>query len=267
MPAQEEFLTNWGNHALTQSQNGQNILAAQVASDLQSRGYSASETADVMAADNFDIKTVEAAIKSVYNPKTATAATVSTPDVNQIQVVPTSYRDVSSIVESQLKALGSREFINRLARSKTPLMPVNDRTLQSYQRLAAQALNDRHAMACLHNDLKDWFEEAMYVSVCAAKSPKNDLKIAANKSGRYTVSNVRGASCEVCLHSGTCTCKRFQEGHFAEFGLACEHMVATADTISPHERLLHALSTKVENTVSASVETPVMMSISTITRA
>jgi hypothetical protein len=52
------------------------------------------------------------------------------------------------------------------------------------------------------------------------------------------------------LESGTCSCSRFAQGHFGDFGLACEHIVAAADKVSPHQRLLKAI-TEVNNTTAS----------------
>jgi hypothetical protein len=131
-------------------------------------------------------------------------------------------------------------------------MPINEKSYNSYLRLASIAINDQNAMNQLHGDLKKWFEESMYVSVCAAKSSKNQIRVASTADGKFVATNERGASCDVCLESGTCSCSRFAQGHFGDFGLACEHIVAAADKVSPHQRLLKAI-TEVNN-ITASVE-------------
>ena len=93
-----------------------------------------------------------------------------------------------------------------------------------------------------HTTLKKWFEESMYVSVCAAKSSKNGIRVASSTNGKYIATNERGASCEVCIESGSCSCGKFQNGNFGAFGLACEHIIAAADMVSPHQRLIKAMA-------------------------
>lgn len=249
VPTQEEFLTNWVNTALSSSDKGLNLMIKQSALDLMDRGYSESEALDVLAAKNLaDIKLVQAAVQSAFSKEVV----ASTPEVKaqESYVVPTSYKDIVPYVEMQLKTSGSKNFMNKLARSKNPIMPINDKSFNSYVRLASLAINDESSMNLLHNDLKKWFEESMYISVCAAKSSKNQIRVASTTDGKFVATNERGASCDVCLESGTCSCSRFAQGHFGDFGLACEHIVAAADKVSPHQRLLKAI-TEVNNTTAS----------------
>lgn len=251
MPAQEEFLTNWGNQALSQSETGIRLAFVQSASNLKEKGYSESEALDILGAnDTINFKLIQSAVESAYGKEVV--ASVEEKKVNESYVVPTSYKEVVATVENQLKQLGPKQFMNKLARSKSPIMPINEKSYNSYLRLASLAVNDHKAMNQLHGDLKKWFEESMYVSVCAAKSSKNQIRVASTTEGKFVATNERGASCDVCLESGTCSCSRFAQGHFGDFGLACEHLVAAADKVSPHQRLLKAI-TEVNNT-TASVE-------------
>lgn len=103
-------------------------------------------------------------------------ASVEEKKASESYVVSTSYKEVVASVENQLKQLGPKQFMNKLARSKSPIMPINEKSYNSYLRLASIAINDQNAMNQLHGDLKKWFEESMYVSVCAAKSSKIKLE-------------------------------------------------------------------------------------------
>ena len=239
----DDTIYNW-NGMLRQNHDGAKLVAAQRAAELKHRGFSESEALDVMVADNLDIRIAEAMVSAVYNPETFQAKAVEVKPVREAKVVPTSYRDVMDFVEDQLLSLTPREFVNRLARTKNPIMPVNEKAYASYVRLAERALEDEHARNLLHSDLQKYFEEAMYVSVCAARSPKNRLAVASANGSRITLASDGGACAEVCLDTATCTCKRFTEGKFAEFGLACEHIVQAADAVSPHERLMRAIREK-----------------------
>src|SRR5579862_5690172 len=215
----------------------------QTVNHLKQKGYNSNEILELMAADKFDIKIAENAIKNIY--ANIVPDIVENPKFD-IHVVPVSYQEIKPLVEAQLTKLGAKEFISRLVIGENPLMSLNQKTFNSYCRLAENAIHDKHALAYLHNDLEKWFEEAMFNSVKTAHSQKNNLKIAASKDGKYIVKNDKNASCEVCIQSGTCTCKKFQDGHFADFGLACEHIIATADTVSPYERLIVAKKFKEE---------------------
>lgn len=249
---QEEFLTNWGNQALSQSENGLRFAYAQSANDLKEKGFSESEALDILGAnDTNNIKLIQSAVESAYGKQVV--ASVEEKKANDSYVVPTSYKEIAHNVENQLNNLGPKQFMNKLARSKNPIMPLNEKAFNSYLRMASLATKDSSYMNQLHNDLKKWFEESMYVTVCAAKSSKNQIRVASTNDGKFIATNVRGASCDVCLESGTCSCARFSQGHFADFGLACEHIVAAADKVSPHQRLLKAI-TEVNNSSVASLE-------------
>lgn len=255
VPTQEEFLTNWVNTALSSSDKGLKLMIKQSAVDLMERGYNEAEALDVLAAKNLaDLNLVQAAVHSAF----AKEVVASAPEVKAQEsfVVPTSYKDIVPYVELQLKTAGAKQFMNKLARSKNPIMPVNDKSFNSYVRLASLAMNDESSMNTLHNDLKKWFEESMYISVCAAKSSKNGIRVASSTNGKYVATNERGASCEVCLESGTCSCSKFQNGNFGEFGLACEHIIAAADMVSPHQRLIKAMAEVTSTSTKSNEDKP-----------
>lgn len=252
VPVQEEFLTNWGNQALSQSENGLRLSYAQTAIDLKGKGFSESEALDILGAnDTSNFRLIQSAVESAYGKKVVASPVEK--KKSEAYLVPTSYKEISDIVEAKLKEIGPKQFMNKLARSKSPIMPLNEKSFNSYLRLASLALNNESSMNQLHNEMKKWFEESMYISVCAAKSTKNEIRVASSNDGKFVATNYRGASCDVCLESGTCTCSKFTEGNFREFGLACEHIVAAADKVSPHQRLLKAI-TEAEHTSVANVD-------------
>ena len=249
MPVQEEFLTNWGNQALSQSENGLRLAYVNSAQNLKDKGFSELEALDILGAnDTLNFKIIQSAVKSTYGKEVVASA--PSVKINEAFVVPTSYKEIAPIIESKLKQLGPRQFMNKLARSKSPIMPLNEKSFNSYTRLASLAIKDDSAMNQLHNDLKKWFEESMYISVCAAKSTKNEIRVASTNDGKFVATNMRGASCNVCVESGTCSCSKFTQSNFGDFGLACEHIVAAADKVSPHQRLLKAIN-ELDNTAVA----------------
>ncbi len=216
-----EMIANWSN-SLRQNNDGVRLVAAQTATDLQRRGFSALEALDVMAADHFDIRLAEDVIGEIYNPASPTAAPVAA--IKQAMVVPTQYNDVAPFIEKKLEELSPRSFINLLAKSENPILRVSQKSLESFYRLAEYAKKDEHALKLLHKELTPWVEEAMYASVLASENrtaAKSDM--------------------EVDLDAGTCSCSRFTGSRMAEFGLACEHLVRAADSTSPHQRLMRAV--------------------------
>ena len=64
MPAQEEFLTNWGNQALSQSETGIRLAFVQSASNLKEKCYSESEALDILGAnDTINFKLIQSAVE------------------------------------------------------------------------------------------------------------------------------------------------------------------------------------------------------------
>lgn len=237
MSEQEKSFTDWGKKALSQSENGKRIIISETVDSYKSKGFTADETLEILGANDVsNYNLIQSAVDAAYGK----TASVETNQVRESYVIPAKYSEIKNLVEAQLNELGPKEFMNKLARSKNPIMPVNDKAFNSYLRLASNALSDKSSMSQLHDGLKKWFEEAIFVSHCAAKSTKNEIRVA-SVNGKYVATNERGASCEVCLESGTCTCAKFANSHYADFGLACEHVVAAADKVSPHQRLLKAV--------------------------
>ncbi len=75
-------------------------------------------------------------------------------------------------------------------------------------------------------------------NVLIAETSDVNMKVASK--GKYVVSMKHG-SAEVDLTNGTSSSNKFQNGNYADFGLADEFMVKAAETISPYERLKRAL--------------------------
>ncbi|MFK5027054.1 hypothetical protein ACI39O_27090, partial [Klebsiella pneumoniae] len=70
-----------------------------------------------------------------------------------VVVCPNSYREVAPFVTAALRANTAKNFINLLACSADPILKVSNKSLASWQRLAAQAKEDSYALNILHNDL------------------------------------------------------------------------------------------------------------------
>jgi len=241
-------LLNWGN-SLRNTEDGSRYVAAQTAAEYKRRGFSASEATDLMVADDFDPATTATAVQGLYAE--AMAAAEEEREISaQAMVVPTSYDDVSNVVEAALASLSSRDFVDRLTSGNNPVLRVNAKSLSSWYRLAQFAKDDPHALEVLHSDLKPWFEDAMLSSVLAAEQSMRQKRVslsqAKGSNHRFCVSSASGEGTLVCLATSTCSCDRFQQGNYEDFGLACEHIVAVADSVSPHQRLARSLQSDVQ---------------------
>lgn len=231
-----DIIYNWRNE-LRQNIQGERTVAAQKAIDFQRRGFSAQEALEMLVADNFDLRIAEHAVYNVYG-KTASAD--SSQPVRTAMVVPTSYSDVKPIIEDTLKRLSAKDFVDRLAKSESPIVRVSQKNLESWYRLASKAKQDAYALDVLHSELRPWVEDAMLKSVLIAEREEAKIQKLSKNEQRYRVA-MRKESAEVDLDKGTSTGARYQKGNFADFGLADEFMVYAADHISPYERLRRVL--------------------------
>jgi hypothetical protein len=233
---QEKSFTDLGKKALSRSENGKRIIISEQVDKLQGRGFTAEEAFDILASNDFDNLFL---IESVIDEKFNRTSSTSFKNVKEAFVCPSSYNEIKSNVEDQLKKLGPNNFINKLSRSESPIMPINDKAYNSYLRIASAAYKNESLMPALHTELKKWFEEAMYVSVCAAKSSKNEIRVASVNNNFIASSGSK--EFDVNLENGSCTCVKFAKSHYGDFGLACEHIVAASNKVSPHQRLLKAV--------------------------
>lgn len=242
MSEQEKSFTDLGRNVLSKSENGKRIIISEQVDKLQSRGFTAEEAFDILASNDFANLPI---IESVIGEKFGKVASNRTKNVREAYVCPTSYAEIKENVKDQLLQLGPINFINKLSRSEKPLMPVNDKSYNSYLRLATAAHKDPNTINQLHTELKKWFEEAMYVSVCAAKFNKNEIRVASVNGNFVATSGTK--SYDVNLESGSCNCPKFTSSHYGDFGLACEHIIAASNKVSPHQRLLKAVREASDN--------------------
>lgn len=235
---QSDMILNWRN-SLRTTNDGVRYVAAQVATEHRAAGFTSSEAIDLMIGDNFEVELTKEVVAQVFG-ETNVGAT-SAPPIRTAMVVPTSYKDVTPIIEDTLAKLSPNQFVDSLFNN---LVITSNRDKDGWRRLAQQALVDPVAKQILHEDLRPWIEETMLNSVLLAE--REQARVASVDVGekRYVVSSSNGKSNEVNLTEGTCNCDRFQSGCFASFGLACEHIIRAADTISPFERLTRALRSK-----------------------
>jgi len=277
----EEFLYNWQNmrpsnsgvrlsatreaHMLlsqgyTQSEALDVLLAKDYTIDLAESAVRQAQNAITQNDDSimeFDPKTASAAdIIRIAQATTIAAPKSSTPTTITAKVVPTSYEECVPVIEYSLRRLSAKEFIDRLVRSNNPIVPISERNAASWERMAEQAkqeIDNPHlfptmeALSNLHSELQPFVADTLYNSVLAARNASSRTVVSALRQ-KGTASSFRVASqgntngpVHVNLADGSCTCPRYVESNFAEFGIACEHLVHVADQESPHERLARAI--------------------------
>lgn len=234
---ESDMILNWSNN-LRRTNEGVRYVAAQAATTHRAAGFNASEALDLMVADDFDVDIAKEVLAQVYGD--ANVGATSPPPARLAMVVPTSYQDVVPLIDEALIKLSPSQFVDSLFNN---LIVTSQRDKDGWRRLAQQAVHDPIAKKILHEDLRPWVEETMLNSVLAAENEQCRVAVVDAGDKKYTVATANG-DVNVDLQDGVCSCARFQNGCFASFGLACEHMVRVADMISPFERLTRALKNK-----------------------
>lgn len=232
-----DMLLNWRN-TLQRTTDGAKYVAAQTALNYRASGYSADETIDLMVGEYFDVDLAKEVVAQVYGESKTNISQGQTPRI--AMVAPTSYNDVVPFVEGALTKLSPSQFADVILND---LLVASDRDKDGWRRLAQQAVHDPIAKNILHEDLRPWVEEAMLNAVLLAE--KNQARVVeADAASRKYIVATNNHTFEVNLTEGTCTCDAFNRGNFGVLGLACEHIVRAADTVSPFQRLTRALREK-----------------------
>jgi len=233
-----DILEKW-LYSVRRTDQGERYAAAQAATGYKAEGYSADEALDLMTADSFDTELSKEVLSQVFGE--ANTGATSAPVEKTAMVVPTSYRDIAPVVEETLRANSPSQFIGLLMDGEMPLVRASNRNRDSWKRLAHQAMTDPVAMKILHTDLRPWLEDAMLNSVLIAENQQ--ARVNAKGEKKYAVAS-KESRANVCLETGTCDCDRFVKSNFADFGIACEHLVHAKHTLHPFERLTRALRSK-----------------------
>lgn len=242
-----EFALDWQRLLRTQRE-GARLVASERAASLKEEGYSPIEALDLLIADRFSSTDAKYAVASLWG------AVESAPAVRAAQkvaVVPESYDDARPAIDAALDAVEHGEdFIDKLAFSSHPILNIKSRHAGEYVRLAERARRSATERENLHAALRPWVEETMLYSVLQAEKQQRVTRVSEDReTGRITVAvemgrgmNRYAEECICSLERGTCSCERFQGGNFAEFGLACEHLVAAAQACAPENKLLRAVN-------------------------
>jgi hypothetical protein len=245
MNSNDEFIYNWTN-SLRQTADGATFVATRLASDLKDKGYNASEASDMLLGQEYNLSLVDKVVNTVFAEKTAQLE--EKPIV--AYVVPTAYEDIKPFVEKTLKCCSGREFMEKLAKTQYPIMTgLNTHSYESFVRLASEAKKSEYALQKLHQELLPFLETAMFSCVSSAETNRPRTVVSENKDGTHRVlfagkieSEIMSKTMDVdannvTLKTSYCNCDKFERGNYADFGLACEHIIAAADEVSPNYKL------------------------------
>lgn len=229
-----DMIYNWRNE-LRSHQDGVFVVANSQAQKYKNQGFDKSEVVELLAADNFDLDVANRVASKLFD----TADNKAHKTAIEVAVVPTRYSDCAPIIEKTLTKISAKEFVKRLCSGPHSIVKTDEKGLNQWQRWAEMAKTSRVGMDNLHVALKPFIEETLLNNVLIAQSQEAEIKTASKN--KYVVSMRKGTA-EVDLSSATSSSDKFNQGNYADFGLADEFLVKAADTLSPYQRLKRALT-------------------------
>jgi hypothetical protein len=231
----DDFIYNWRNE-LKQHADGAYLVAKRMASNLKDKGLSKNDVVELLAVENFDIDLARRVASKVFdtNEKVAENNTI------EVSVVPTKYADCAPIIERSLIKLSAKEFAKRLCSGPYAIVKTDEKSFDSWVRLAELAKASANGKHNLHTELKPWVEEALLNSVLVAQNEKPVIT-ASDKTNKVFKVAMRRGEATVDLSAGTSSSDKYTKGNYETFGIADEFIVSAADTVSPYQRLKRAL--------------------------
>jgi hypothetical protein len=231
----DDFIYNWRNE-LKQHADGAYLVAKRMASNLKDKGLSKNDVVELLAVENFDIDLARRVASKVFdtNEKVAENNTI------EVSVVPTKYADCAPIIERSLIKLSAKEFAKRLCSGPYAIVKTDEKSFDSWVRLAELAKTSANGKHNLHTELKPWVEEALLNSVLVAQNERPVIT-ASDKTNKVFKVAMRRGEATVDLSAGTSSSDKYTKGNYETFGIADEFIVSAADTVSPYQRLKRAL--------------------------
>ena len=231
----DDYIYNWRNE-LKQHADGAYLVAKRMASNLKDKGLSKNDVVELLAVENFDIDLARRVASKVFdtNEKVAENNTI------EVSVVPTKYADCAPIIERSLIKLSAKEFAKRLCSGPYAIVKTDEKSFDSWVRLAELAKASANGKHNLHTELKPWVEEALLNSVLVAQNEKPVIT-ASDKTNKVFKVAMRRGEATVDLSAGTSSSDKYTKGNYETFGIADEFIVSAADTVSPYQRLKRAL--------------------------
>jgi hypothetical protein len=231
----DDFIYNWRNE-LKQHADGAYLVAKRMASNLKDKGLSKNDVVELLAVENFDIDLARRVASKVFdtNEKVAENNTI------EVSIVPTKYADCAPIIERSLIKLSAKEFAKRLCSGPYAIVKTDEKSFDSWVRLAELAKTSANGKHNLHTELKPWVEEALLNSVLVAQNERPVIT-ASDKTNKVFKVAMRRGEATVNLSAGTSSSEKYTKGNYETFGIADEFIVSAADTVSPYQRLKRAL--------------------------
>ena len=231
----DDFIYNWRNE-LKQHADGAYLVAKRMALNLKDKGLSKNDVVELLAVENFDIDLARRVASKVFdtNEKVAENNTI------EVSVVPTKYADCAPIIERSLIKLSAKEFAKRLCSGPYAIVKTDEKSFDSWVRLAELAKTSANGKHNLHTELKPWVEEALLNSVLVAQNERPVIT-ASDKTNKVFKVAMRRGEATVNLSAGTSSSEKYTKGNYETFGIADEFIVSAADTVSPYQRLKRAL--------------------------
>lgn len=227
----DDIIYNWRNELKGHS-SGMKVVANSQALKFKNQGFNKDEVVELLAAENFDLDLANRVASNLFDENNQKKAQ------EEVPVVATKYSECAPVIERTLQKLSAKEFVNKLTQGDHAIVKVDNKTYDSWKRMADLAKRSFNARLSLHNELRPWVEEVLLNSVMIAEKNESSIKVASKN--KYVVSLKHGTA-EVDLEKGTSSSQRFVEGNYEMFGLADEFLVKAADSASPYERLRKAL--------------------------
>ena len=231
----DDFIYNWRNE-LKQHADGAYLVAKRMASNLKEKGLGKSDVIELLAVENFDLDLAKRVASKVFDEKEA----VADKNTIEVSVVPTKYADCAPIIERSLIKLSAKEFAKRLCSGPYAIVKTDEKSFDSWVRLAELAKTSANGKHNLHTELKPWVEEALLNSVLVAQNERPVIT-ASDKTNKVFKVAMRRGEATVNLSAGTSSSEKYTKGNYETFGIADECIVSAADTVSPYQRLKRAL--------------------------
>ena len=231
----DDFIYNWRNE-LKQHADGAYLVAKRMASNLKDKGLSKNDVVELLAVENFDIDLARRVASKVFD----TNEKVADNNTLEVSVVPTKYADCAPIIERSLIKLSAKEFAKRLCSGPYAIVKTDEKSFDSWVRLAELAKTSANGKHNLHTELKPWVEEALLNSVLVAQNERPVIT-ASDKTNKVFKVAMRRGEATVNLSAGTSSSEKYTKGNYETFGIADEFIVSAADTVSPYQRLKRAL--------------------------
>jgi hypothetical protein len=229
----QDTIINWTN-TLGNTYNFRFISACNECQSCKNKGFTREEASEILASKGLGTIGAEEALNKIYGQREA-GSKIKNID---LYVVPTKYRDISSMVQHRLNKVGPDVFVSFLTNCEDPIVPTTARHQKFLLKIAKNAIEDPYTVEHLHEELEPYMEEAMLNAVLTAE--QHSASVSKVASNQYLVEFPEKCAV-VDLNKGESNGTKFSKSNFGKFGLADEFLIKAHDTVSPYIRLRKSL--------------------------